>query len=84
MGSLFFTIASFILGTLLALLPLSPFADLELPQGVDLAIGWLNWFVDLDACVRLMAAWIMCALTAVVIGIIRDNLDFFLGLAAGD
>lgn len=76
-------IVSFILTTIMALLPMSPFADMVLPEGVDVAIGWLNWFVDIQGCVRLMAAWIACAVIVSVVQVIRDHLDFFLGMAAG-
>lgn len=84
MGSVIYLVASTILNLLLTLLPLSPFASLQLPEGVDLAIGWLNWVVDIDACIRLMAAWIACALVAAVVGIVRDNLDVFIGKGLGD
>lgn len=84
MGSLIYVIISFILTTVMALLPMSPFTDLALPEGVDVAIGWLNWFVDVQGCCTMMAAWIACAVVVTVVQVIRDHLDFFIGLAAGD
>lgn len=84
MGSLIYVIVSFILTTVMALLPMSPFTDLALPEGVDVAIGWLNWFVDVRGCCVMMAAWIAAAVLVTVVQVIRDHIDFFLGLAGGE
>lgn len=48
---------------LASVLPLSPFAGLELALGdAIVALGWLNWLFPVGRCLQLYMAWLAGAL----------------------
>ena len=48
------------LGMLLAFLPKSPFKPyISALSGLPF-LGWLNWFIPVGACLKIMAAWLTC------------------------
>lgn len=63
----------------LSLLPMSPFLTLRLDGLPSQALGWLNWFVDINAMLGLMGLWVAAILTYMVLTAIiqalRNNGD---------
>ena len=47
-----------LIGFLGAVLPDSPFANMQLVGDVGMAMGWLNWVVPFGAMAALFALWI--------------------------
>ena len=61
-------------GWLADVLPQSPFTGLQLPQGVDTALGWLNWLVPMGGIMALYAAWLAAVLLYRVIRFVAKRL----------
>ena len=53
--------------TLSSVLPESPFSNLQIGQGVQNALGWLNWLVPVGDMAALFAVWLAAALIIAVV-----------------
>ncbi len=67
-------------------LPDSPFT--EIIEGIDMSyIRYINWFVPLDTCADVMAAWIDCVLIYMVVvliaKILKQGAEMFIKSLAG-
>lgn len=51
-------IANDVLSFVLALLPSSPFADIEIPQEVKNILGYVNYFIPIRAMLAIAGAWL--------------------------
>lgn len=49
-----------IIDLLISVLPFSPFLGLNIDGLPKQAVGWLNYFVDIGAMMRLMTGWLVC------------------------
>lgn len=51
-------LANSVLNTVLALLPSSPFADIEIPQEVKNILGYVNYFIPIRAMLAIAGSWL--------------------------
>lgn len=51
-----------IINLLKGILPQSPFQDITVSEDIDLALGWLNWILPVDNCLRWFTAWLIALL----------------------
>lgn len=54
-------------GTLLSLLPSSPFADMELEALDVTGLQWLNWCMPISTLIGILAAWLAAAAVYIVV-----------------
>lgn len=47
---------------LTGVLPQSPFQGITLGEGIDTALGWLNWVFPVNECARIFGLWLAAAL----------------------
>ena len=65
-----------IAGWLTQILPVSPFADMSIPSGLQQGLGWLNWFLPLGDMLALMAAVLALLVVArVAVFLINSGTD---------
>lgn len=53
---------------LTGLLPQSPFQNITLGQGIDTALGWLNWLVPVGDMLGIFSLWLAAA---VIVGVVN-------------
>lgn len=81
MGSIISFLVTSLFNLLLTFLPLSPFVNLTLGDEVGTAVGWLNWCIDVHGMVTMFGLWLAAATVVAVVQVVRDNLDWILGMA---
>lgn len=68
---------------LVSFLPLSPFQDLSVPDTLDTALGWLNWFCPMTDLMAVFTAWLVCMGVWATVRLILDTvIDFGEGVAS--
>lgn len=53
-------VAEDIINAIILLLPTSPFSTFELPEEVQKLLGYVNYFVPVQAMVNIALAWVTC------------------------
>lgn len=73
-----------IVGLLCSLLPLSPFQGIALGDGVETALGWLNWVFPVGTCATIFGLWIAAGIIfGVVSFVIRKATGVIGGVTGG-
>lgn len=60
-------IVAWVGGTLLSLLPTSPFAEIELGTLDIVGLHWLNWCVPVSTLLTILGAWLAAAAVYIVL-----------------
>lgn len=59
-------------------LNICPFEDwITMLEGFDTGLGWLNWFIPVDAIINLMGAWAAALLIYYVISLASNKVNVF-------
>lgn len=73
-----------IVGLLTSVLPLSPFQNIALGEGVDTALGWLNWVFPVNDCLGIFTLWLAAAIIAGVVSVLVRKATGVIGAAGGE
>lgn len=76
-------ILSGLVGLLCGVLPTSPFQGISLGEGIDTALGWLNWVFPVGDCARIFGLWLAAALIVGVASFIIRKGTGVIGAAGG-
>ena len=68
---------------LMSLLPQSPFSDwATITQDMRTGLGWLNWFFPVDACLGILAAWLLLGVAVTIARYAVKHITQFAGWKA--
>lgn len=71
-------------GLLVGVLPLSPFQNIALGDGVDTALGWLNWVFPVGDCFGIFSLWLAAAVIVGVVSFLVRKAMGVIGAAGGE